>query len=324
MISIRTQLRNLQISATKSVIQALGRKPRFSNASLRDSLGLVEEPQRELRKLVNSSEPKFLGRFGRTELCLTLWEERRRVENTGVAYLEILNIGEHPLFFKEKVRRIEKSGIYPFKEWGSKFAQRMKADAGNLDALASWLQGEASLVPSTTNPIVVSPVDLESFWYPDPWTSVLKGKRVLVVHPFYKTIESQYEKRRSFLFENSEVLPDFDLITLPPPRAYFGEIVSGDIWFEKFWSLMERINQLSFDVALVGAGPMGFAIASEIKNQGKKAIHIGGALQLLFGIKGRRWESRDAYRAIFNEYWVRPLPEETPGIQNQPDEGAYW
>lgn len=40
----------------------------------------------------------------------------------------------------------------------------------------------------------------------------------------------------------------------------------------------------------------------------EKAVHIGGALQLLFGIKGRRWDRE--FSSIYNDAWVRPEENE--------------
>lgn len=45
-----------------------------------------------------------------------------------------------------------------------------------------------------------------------PWTQHLKGKKVLVIHPFVETIKKQYEKRH-LLFEKPDLmLPDFEMI----------------------------------------------------------------------------------------------------------------
>ena len=41
----------------------------------------------------------------------------------------------------------------------------------------------------------------------------------------------------------------------------------------------------NFDIALIGCGAYGFPLAAFVKGIGKKAVHIGGPLQLFFGIK---------------------------------------
>ena len=37
-------------------------------------------------------------------------------------------------------------------------------------------------------------------------------------------------------------------------------------------------------------------LAAFIKSIGKKAVHLGGSTQILFGIKGERWDERDFFR----------------------------
>ena len=44
--------------------------------------------------------------------------------------------------------------------------------------------------------------------------------------------------------------------------------------------------KFDFDVALIGCGAYGFPLAAKLKTAGKQAIHLGGVLQALFGIKG--------------------------------------
>ena len=64
-----------------------------------------------------------------------------------------------------------------------------------------------------------------------------------------------------------------------------------------------------------------------VKRNGKKAIHMGGATQLLFGIRGQRWENyieHFDYNQFMNDYWVRPSSEETPQQSKNVEGGCYW
>ena len=126
--------------------------------------------------------------------------------------------------------------------------------------------------------------------YQQPWTAQLQGKRVLVIHPFAKTIESQYANHRARLFADPTVLPEFELKTLLPPQTIAGNADGYASWFDALAQTCERIGRESYDVALIGAGAYGLPIAAFVKSEGRQAVHLGGATQLLFGIKGRRWE----------------------------------
>ena len=55
---------------------------------------------------------------------------------------------------------------------------------------------------------------------------------------------------------------------------------------------------------------------------GKQAIHIGGPLQLLFKIKGKRWVNRDDYE--FDKSWISPLTEDIPSQASKVEDACYW
>ena len=85
-----------------------------------------------------------------------------------------------------------------------------------------------------------------------------------------------------------------------------------------------QMDAIDYDVAIIGCGAYGFSLAAHTKRMGKKAIHLGGATQILFGIKGKRWDELPAVNKFYNKYWVRPLPEETPARKERVEGGCYW
>ena len=53
-------------------------------------------------------------------------------------------------------------------------------------------------------------------------------------------------------------------------------------------------------------------------------MHIGVITQIYFGIKGKRYETEYNYHKIlYNDYWVRPLQEETPKNYNKIEDECY-
>lgn len=173
-------------------------------------------------------------------------------------------------------------------------------------------------------------VQLESlypFFSDRPWTKTLEGKNVLVVHPFKHTIEKQYAKRKS-LFANNDILPDFNLKVIKAVQSIAGESTPYNDWFEALDSMKTAIAGTDFDVAILGCGAYGLPLAGFIKEElGKKAIHMGGGTQLMFGIKGRRWTvdyKNSCYRDLYNEHWVSPEAEERPTKASQVEGGCYW
>lgn len=165
---------------------------------------------------------------------------------------------------------------------------------------------------------------LEPFDLPYPWSMQLQNKKVLVIHPFEKTIRKQYEKREN-IFENQYVLPSFELLTLKAVQTAAGEKDSRfSTWFQALDYMVSKIKTIDFDVALIGCGAYGLPIAAEIKKMGKQAVHVGGGLQILFGIKGKRWDINPAINKFYNEYWVYPDESETPKGSDIVENSCYW
>ncbi len=159
---------------------------------------------------------------------------------------------------------------------------------------------------------------------PQPWTSALAGKRVLIIHPFEDTIREQY-KKRAHLFSTPHILPQFKLVTLKAVQSIAKSCTEFNDWFEALAHMRTQINAKEFDVALIAAGAYGLPLAAHIKRMGKPVVHLGGALQLLFGIKGRRWDTESTYiPSLYNEHWTRPSDAERPAKFKKVESGTYW
>lgn len=153
----------------------------------------------------------------------------------------------------------------------------------------------------------------------NPWTEAFAGKKILVIHPFEASIRKNY-KIKDKLYDNPRFMPDFDLITYKPVQSIAGNRTDYATWFEALDAMENDISKIDFDVALIGAGAYGLALGAFIKRLGKKAFHIGGILQLYFGIRGKAW---DKYN-IHNEFWTRPTADEVPEGYKKVEAGRYW
>lgn len=215
-----------------------------------------------------------------------------------------------------------------------KFSELMIEETTGVDLLGSWVQNELLFADQLRGVPKTRLQFLEPFFSKNPWTSALKGKKVLVVHPFAKSIEAQYAKRE-LLFDNPDVLPEFASLTVIPAVQSIG---NGDsrfsTWFEALDWMKAEIDKCDYDVCLIGCGAYGFPLAAHVKRQGKKAVHIGGVLQLLFGIRGRRWDGPNygvnvgfkpgQYASLPNEHWIRPGKDERPAAAAKVENACYW
>lgn len=164
---------------------------------------------------------------------------------------------------------------------------------------------------------------LEPYRSTNPWSRALAGKRVLVVHPFEDSIKTQYEKREK-LFANPDILPNFTLLTYKSVQTNAGGTCEYPDWFAALDAMYQDIKELDFDVAIVGCGAYGLPLSAKIKDLGKQVIHLAGATQILFGIRGARWDCRPDMQHYFNSDWIRPSEKERPQNAKAVENGCYW
>jgi hypothetical protein len=281
-----------------------------------------ERGNQVIKKLLEGQDPVMVTRYGDTEL--------RTISS-------VLSRGGP----QELLMRVQNlhwaSGFFPARaELLPRFVEVYEEAAREIDCLAIWNfeQGrwgmeERMFRDYSPDASLVSIRSLESWLFPDPWTSSLRGERVLVVHPFAESIRQQYAKR-TWLFEDERVLPRFEaLLTLETVQSVAGNPTRFETWFDALDAMCSVIKSMDFDVALIGAGAYGMPLAAYVKKLGKKAVHMGGVTQILFGIMGRRWEKPipggyPPLTRFFNDHWTRPLPKETPPGFEGVDRGAYW
>lgn len=290
-----------------------------------------------ISEFLESDKPCMIARFGRTEL-LTV-SNYLGVKGSHRSLIKCIKGETPPWWWDEKWRGMigELSGFFPLDDESIEaFSELILENAKHLDLLGSWVEEEKYLSSVLNTVPKVELYYLEPFFSTNPWTSSLLGKKVLVVHPFAELIESQYQNKRAFLFSNPMILPEFELITIKAVQSLGGgSNTPFPTWFDALYWMEREIDKVDFDIALIGCGAYGFPLAAYVKSLGKKAVHIGGALQLLFGIRGKRWEDpmygvrewglpEGAYVKLFNDFWVRPGDSFKPANANQVEGACYW
>lgn len=226
------------------------------------------------------------------------------------------------------------AGIFPENiDVLEKFSERYLEDIPEIDLLGSFNYAERFL-PLRNDVNYVHLECLYPFWVSRPWTMALKNKKVLVIHPFAETIKLQ-AIRRELLFKDKNIFPSYELKTLKAIQSNAGNNVPFKDWFEALKWMEDKIEKVDFDICILGCGAYGLPLAAYIKRLGKKAVHLGGGSQLLFGIKGRRWDNNNYhwnniphlntnYSSLYNEYWIRPSQAETPVSALNVEGACYW
>jgi hypothetical protein len=218
------------------------------------------------------------------------------------------------------------SGFFPpSREAIERFSALMYDDMDQLDILGSWRIEENLLHRHLSRVTRVPLVALEPYLSVHPWSEILEDKRVLVVHPFNRTIESQYYNHRQQLFTDSRVLPTFrSFTTIRAVQTIAGNKSQYTDWFHALTAMKVAMDGTEYDVAIIGCGAYGFPLAAHAKRRGKLAVHLGGATQILFGIRGNRWDADPRISRLYNEWWVRPGPEDRVTGADSVENACYW
>ena len=157
-----------------------------------------------------------------------------------------------------------------------------------------------------------------------------RGLRLLLIAPFadllrqranQETFEKVWARTGKRWFHPADVAAlDFPYAFDPETQSRYRTVL------ELRDSIIARIDHVDFDVALVAAGALGIPLAAHIKRSGRIAISLGGHLQVLFGVLGKRWRNRQSWHErYFNEHWI-DMPERyrPKNWESRTDGGAYW
>lgn len=203
---------------------------------------------------------------------------------------------------------------------------------------------------------IVELTSLESF-YTEPkywWQTLYENKTILIISPFVKSIEAQLQlSKRNKVWKGrwKGFWPEsikFKYIKCKHPyylsseeeKAKYPE--SLELIMKEYEKEIEKLKEgdgegegkdakgnYGFDIALVGSGAYSILLCDYIKRMCvKSTFHLGGGLQMMFGVYGNRWSPEFNKSSFLKEYinadWIRPLEEERPpGYKNQ-EGGAYF
>lgn len=192
--------------------------------------------------------------------------------------------------------------------------------------VASWdSQGQATLLDrlGVTCPIV--PLrSLEPFWPGNDWVTVQPGLRVSVVSPFVKSMAVQARLLAKVHPQWDAGGVTFSFVRSPLTNGEYARAPGDPSWMERVHAMRAQVLAQQPDLVLAGAGAYGLALGELLRRDGLKIVVVGGALQLLFGISGRRWNERPEYAALLNAHWASPSPDERPRGFQSIEGGCYW
>ena len=179
-------------------------------------------------------KPCMIGRYGATELSMVV-NYLGITTKTHSIYRFIK--GQEPEWWWNHnimMQMQQWSGFFPpTEEKLSQFCRLMLDDAKEMDICGVFSSVEPLMRYVETymsSPLYVPLYTYSPFVSTRPWSRILKGKKVLVIHPFAELIIKQYQRREQ-LFDNPDVLPEFDLKVIKAVQSLGGESNGFADWF---------------------------------------------------------------------------------------------
>lgn len=270
-----------------------------------------QEGNHAISEMLGSEVPAYVARGGATEMrCIA----------------EYLRTGKFSEKIKSEISNL--SGVFPNDaDTLAKFCDMYINAISQADIVSLWGVGAESQVVhhKCLKSKFTELHALEPYYFCNPWSAALRGKKVLVIHPFKDSIEHQYYNNRALIYPDKDVLPQFAKLTcIKAVQSIAGQKTEFVSWFEALEYMKHEIDKSDFEVAIIGAGAYGLPLAAYCKEIGKQAIQMSGATQLLFGIKGKRWDNHPIISKFYNDVWIRPDSSETPTQKQKVEGGSYW
>ena len=260
------------------------------------------------------------------------------VGRNGTIELQVLC---SPGLFTNQLTILEKNaGIFPAQETNVRTWKSMTEIAIQVsDVLAAgWYaplaQDEKLLLSRLKSTAVQVPLRaLEPYYVPFVyrWTNLLEGRRVAIVSSFANTCMTQLQKKKEIWPDSwDSLLPDATYI--PVQTGYAPNIACGRAewptgitnWFDASKYIVQKCCDENAEIVLIGCGGLGMPIAKALKDKGKICVVMGGAIQVLFGIKGKRWEKHEIISQFWNDAWTWPPLNETPAASHLIENSCYW
>lgn len=282
----------------------------------------MEENAKYICELFKSKKPFLIGRNGSIELqILTKYYHGAKITVGELNTLEM------------------NAGIFPQDTYALYCKEYMEA-LKNADAMAEgWYEPlkryeEVILDSANKNRYKLLLRNLEPYYVKPEyrWTQFLAGKRVAIINSFADICETQTYMPKAIWPEHTESLLPNSTKWVPIKTYYCPKLAQGSAqwpdtiksWEDAVQSIVTEVLAEACEIAIIGCGGIGMIVGDRLKKEGLQCIVLGGATQILFGIKGKRWENHDIISNFFNDAWVKPPNSCKPKHCNMIENGCYW
>ena len=295
----------------------------------------LEEGAKFIKDCIIAKKPFFVGKLGTSELDALIF------------YINYRQNAQAPAYPSHIMTHIAKNGgVFPATDktidaWAVHMITEVLPEG---DGYAEWnpnfKQVEIALLNQVAPHSERFPLrSLEPYYISDiekRWSNTLpEDIHLAVISPFAKSILAQWDKQEavwkshaggmwpSALTEVRVICSGYNPYLSSGVGSWSPEIIRQG-WRGAVDSMVAAAVESRANLVLVGCGALSLPICAALKKRGISAIHLGGATQILFGIKGRRWASHQIISGFFNDSWVWPLDSEIPTKAQEIEGGCYW
>ena len=153
------------------------------------------------------------------------------------------------------------------------------------------------------------------------------NKKIGIICGFSDEFENKYKNIKN-IFPNDDI-SNMSLTFIKTPNGCGNEKITYKKTLDNIKHEIQAKQNLTgnnsrkCDIYLVACGAYGLPICDYIKELGSNSVYIGGILQLLFGLKGSRWDNRPEISKYYNKHWSYPefKPKNHKLIENG---NNYW
>jgi hypothetical protein len=280
----------------------------------------VEKDTLYIKSIIESNNPFFIGRIAGCELKVAYNYLKNDMLNLKFDLLELENNAGIKISSPESLKAYIDALIRSYESC------TLIAEWDTTGKVFEYTGIGQQLILNRTQTIPkINALALEPYYFKESWMPSLKGKKILIIHPFTKTLKKQTNNIKSLFPSQPSWFEDCEFEFVEPPYTLAGNHQNID-WDNHYNIFIQRLKEVKeFDIALVAAGGYGMLISDYIfKELGKSVIYIGGALQLFFGVIGKRWFENQAIMKLVNDDWIRPDKEDRPQNYTNVEKGCYW
>ena len=205
------------------------------------------ETNRIIGEMIESGRPFVVSRFGNTELNFVAFYHMCHEFDIPDDYIVFNSIESKMDSCQNAKYQFSEAlenwcGFFPINdETARKFVDVIMDAMSDIDVLGTWeIYMEEYYVENFMKDCILSNLYYLEPWFSDnPWSAKLQGKKVMVIHPFEETIIEQYKKRDK-LFQDSNILPEFELHTLKAVQTIAG---NRDNRFEDWFQALDYMYE---------------------------------------------------------------------------------